>query len=157
MQITQQLANRFREVILNGKWVAYTNIKEQIDDVNLELAVKKYADLNSIALLTFHLNYYLDGVLNVFDGGELEIRDKFSFDMPPLNDQQDWLDLKNRLFTNAERFAQYVEKMADEDLTNFFVDPKFGTYLRNIEGMIDHCNYHFGQIVIIKKLLISTK
>ena len=34
-----------------------------------------------------------------------------------------------------------------------FVDEKYGTYLRNIDGMIEHAYYHLGQVVLIKKLL----
>jgi len=40
-----------------------------------------FAVCPSIAALTFHINYYVAGVLNVFQGGKLEIRDKYSFDM----------------------------------------------------------------------------
>ena len=53
------LANRIREVLLNGKWIANTNFKEQIINVNWEKAVQKIGNINSIAMLTFHINYYL--------------------------------------------------------------------------------------------------
>ncbi len=35
-------------------------------------------------MLTQHVNYYISGVLNVFDGGTLDIRDKLSFDFPAI-------------------------------------------------------------------------
>lgn len=35
-------------------------------------------------LLTFHIDYYLKGLIQVMDGGELEIRDKYSFDLPEI-------------------------------------------------------------------------
>ncbi|MGJ8593340.1 MAG: hypothetical protein ACSHXF_12375 [Aquaticitalea sp.] len=43
--------------------------------------------------------------------------------------------------------------MPDSQLNAVFVDAKYGTYLRNIDGMIEHSYYHLGQIVLIKKLL----
>ena len=79
------IANRLREVLLNGKWIANTNFKEQIESVSWEQAIQKVDNLNTIALLTFHINYYLVGILNVFNGGKLEISDKYSFNLPAIN------------------------------------------------------------------------
>lgn len=148
-----QLANRFREVILNGKWVANTNFKEQVSNVTLDDATKKIGSLNTIALLTFHIHYYVAGVLKVLEGGFLEISDKFSFDIKPNLSEDDWELLKSNLWNDAERFARLVEQIPDSKLNDVFVDAKYGTYLRNIDGMIEHCYYHLGQIVLIKKLL----
>ncbi|MCK7590001.1 DUF1572 domain-containing protein [Subsaxibacter sp. CAU 1640] len=150
---SSQLANRFREVILNGKWVANTNFKEQVSNVTLDDATKKIGSLNTIALLTFHIHYYVAGVLKVLEGGSLEISDKFSFDIKPNFSKDDWELLKSNLWNDAERFATLVEQIPDSKLNDVFVDAKYGTYLRNIDGMIEHCYYHLGQIVLIKKLL----
>ena len=46
--------------------------------------------------------------------------------------------------------------MPEEELSQGFVDEKYGTYSRNIDGMIEHSYYHLGQIVLIKKLINST-
>jgi len=43
--------------------------------------------------------------------------------------------------------------MPDSKINEVFVNEKYGTYLRNIDGMIEHCYYHLGQITLIKKLL----
>ena len=48
-----------------------------------------------------------------------------------------------------------IEQLADEKLDSSFVDEKYGTYQRNIEGMIEHSYYHLGQIVLIKKVLMN--
>jgi hypothetical protein len=45
--------------------------------------------------------------------------------------------------------------MQDEKLKDVFVEEKYGTYQRNIDGMIEHSYYHLGQIVLIKKLLTN--
>ena len=37
------IANRLREVLLNGKWIANTNFKEQLLSVSWEQAIKKSA------------------------------------------------------------------------------------------------------------------
>jgi uncharacterized damage-inducible protein DinB len=151
-----KLANRFREVILNGQWIANTNFKDQLTNLSVKEATTSVGRLNSIALLTFHIHYYIAGVLQVLEGGILDIKDQFSFDLPSLTSQADWEQLTNHLWRDAERFAQLLEQMPDSKLNDVFVDVKYGTYLRNIDGMIEHSYYHLGQVVLIKKLLSST-
>ena len=146
------LANRLREVLLNGHWIANTNYKEQILSINWEQATQKAGNLNTIAALTFHINYYLAGLLNVFNGGKLDISDKYSFDLPEIKSENDWIRLVDTFLGNAEKFANQVEQLADGLLDEIFVDEKYGTYLRNIEGVIEHSYYHLGQVSLIKKI-----
>lgn len=147
------LANRLREVLLNGHWIANTNYKEQLLSVTWEQATQQILNLNTIAALTYHVNYYLAGVLNVFNGGALEIRDKFSFDLPVIKSQREWKQLVDTFLTNSEKFASHVAQMTDEKLDAIFVDEKYGTYLRNIEAIIEHSYYHLGQISLLKKMI----
>lgn len=155
MNRSKLLADRFREVMLNGKWIANTNFKEQISDLNWQQATRKIGSLNTIALLTFHINYYIAGVLNVFEGGDLEIRDKYSFDMPPIESQEAWQQLMSSMWENSEKFAVHVEAMSDAQLDEVFVKENYGTYLRNVDAMIEHAYYHFGQVSLIKKMVLE--
>ena len=152
MKRNEQLANRLREVLLSGHWIANTNYKAQIESVTWEQATQKIETLNTIAALTFHVNYYLAGLLKVFRGGKLEIRDKYSFDLPPITSAADWEKLVADFLFNAEAFVGEVEKMPDAVLDASFVNEKYGTYLRNIEGVIEHSYYHLGQISLLNKL-----
>ena len=153
MEATAALTNRLKEVLTEGKWVTGTNFKAQIIDMDWKDAVKSIDGLNSVALLTFHIHYYIAGVSQVFEGGTLAISDKYSFDAPPITSEKDWLDLVHRFCLDAENFIQLVEEMPDEKLSEVFVDEKYGTYERNINLMIEHCYYHLGQVLIIKKLV----
>jgi hypothetical protein len=152
MQKTAFLANRIREVFLNGTWIANTNYKATLETTDWGIAVQKQDAGNSIAALTFHVNYYLAGLLKVFRGGKLEISDALSFDMPPISGQADWATLVAALLDNAEAFAQTIESMEDAALDLPFVDARYGSILRNIEGVIEHSYYHLGQIVLLKKI-----
>ncbi len=158
MENSNQLANRFREVLLNGLWIANTNYTDQLSQTTWLQAIHKIGSLNTIAALTYHVNYYIAGVLVVFEGGKLEIRDKYSFDCPQIGSKEEWENLKNDLLTNSEKFANQIENLSKEKLDEPFVDEKYGTYRRNIEGMIEHCYYHLGQITLIRKMIVeSTK
>jgi len=153
MQSTQELAHRFREVILNGTWVANTNYKHQLTGMDWTIATTKYGSLNTIAILVQHIHYYIIGVKNVFKGGNLEIKDKYSYDFSPIQSQEQWEAFLTRFWNDAEEFASLIEQMPDERMNEVFVDEKYGTYQRNIDGMIEHSYYHLGQIVLIKKIL----
>jgi hypothetical protein len=155
MENSNQIANRFREVLLNGKWIANTNYKDQLSKVTWKQATKKIRSLNTIAALTYHINYYLEGVLNVFEGGTLEIRDKYSFVFPQIKSKEDWENLMNDMWVNAEKLAIHIEQMPEEKLEQTFVAEKYGNYRRNIEGAIEHSYYHLGQISLIKKMVLE--
>ena len=74
MKLNEYLANRLKEIFTEGKWVLGTNFKEQIIDLNWNRATQKIDGFNTIADLTFHIDYYIDGVAKVLKGGTLEIR-----------------------------------------------------------------------------------
>jgi hypothetical protein len=147
------IANRLREVFLNGQWIANTNYKAQLQDTTWQQATQKINDLNTIAALTYHINYYLVGLLNAFENGKLEISDKYSFDLPSIQSETEWKKLKTDFFKNTEHFANKIEQMEDAIFDKPFIDEKYGNYLRNIEAVIEHSYYHLGQIVIIKKMV----
>ncbi|MFH6966632.1 DUF1572 domain-containing protein [Flavobacterium sp. FlaQc-28] len=153
MKNALEIANRFREIILNGTWVANTNYKDQLEKLDWKIAVTPIQNLNTIAILAQHIHYYIDGINTVFKGGTLDIKDKFSFDFPPISSSEDWEIFLEKFWSSSEEFASFVEQMSDEKLDQFFADEKYGTYKRNIDAMIEHSYYHLGQIVLIKKLL----
>jgi uncharacterized damage-inducible protein DinB len=157
MEDATQLAKRFREVYLDGKWIAQTNLKQALENISLVQATTRVGSLNTIAALTFHVNYYIAGLLSVFEGGSLEIRDKYSFDMPALETEEDWNHMKDTLIQTAEKFAGHVAQMSAEQLEAGFVKEEYGTYRRNIEAMIEHAYYHLGQISLLKKWITEVK
>lgn len=149
------IANRLREVLLNGQWIANTNFKEQILSLNWKQATQKVGELNTIASITFHINYYLKGLSHVFNGGELKISDKYSFDIPEIHSEIDWKIQVDDFLNNSEKFIEQVEQLPDNLLDQPFVDEKYGSYLRNIEGVIEHSYYHLGQVSLLKKIISS--
>jgi len=153
MENSNQLANRFREVLLNGTWIANTNYKDQLSTITWKQATHKIGSLNTIAALAYHIDYYIAGIVNFFERGALEIHDSYSFDLPPITSKEDWENLLNAIWVNAEKFADHVARMPDAELEKPFVDEKYGNYRRNIEGVIEHSYYHLGQISLIKKII----
>ena len=150
MELSKQLASRFREPFY-GKWVAQTNFKDQLASLNWQEATYQSGKLNTIAALVFHVDYYVAGVYKVLKGGELEIRDQFSFDMPSISGEEGWKSLTNDLLHHATQFADHLETMTNAELNSVFVHEKYGTYHRNIDALIEHNYYHLGQVTLISK------
>ncbi len=151
MKLNEYLANRLKEIFIEGEWVLGTNFKEQIINLDWKQATQRIDDFNTIADLTFHIDYYIAGVKKVLEGGTLDIRDKYSFDYPPIQSEQDWQNLVNKFCLDSEEFIELVKKMSEEKIISDFVDKQYGTYCRNIDAMMEHTYYHLGQIILIKK------
>lgn len=153
MSPSNSIANRLREVFFNGLWIANTNYKKELSNLSWEQAVFKVEDLNTVAALTFHINYYLNGILKAIESGSLDIRDKYSFDLLPVLCESDWHKLVAELLNNAEKLSVFLEHSSPEKLNDIFFEEKYGTWQRNMEGLIEHSYYHLGQITLIVKML----
>lgn len=154
MTLTRNIAKHFRELHFGGNWTG-SSMQDQLKDVSWQQAITQVHTFNTIATLTFHVNYYVDALLKVLDGGPLEADDKYSFDHPPITSEEDWQRLMDKSWSDAENLAVHIEKMPEHMLWENVSDPKYGIYFRNIHGIIEHTHYHLGQIVLIKKLLIE--
>jgi len=155
MNLPQQVAKHFREVFFGNNWTA-VNLKDSLANVTWQQATSKIDNLNTIAALVFHIDYYVSAVLKVFHGEALNAHDKYAFDVPAIQSEEDWQKLVSKTFSEAEFFAIEIEKLDDQRLLGEF-HPKYGTFYRNIAGIIEHTHYHLGQIVLLKKLISDTK
>lgn len=153
MNSVESIAFRLKEVYLDGKWVAFTQIKSELDFLTYPRAIQRIETLHTPAELIFHLNYYLKGLLEAWETGELLIRDQFSFDVPPIHSEAQWESLKSEIMANANRFINRVEELNEDQLETDFFDSKYGQWRRNLEGVIEHSYYHLGQLVLIRKMI----
>ncbi|MEM5567052.1 DUF1572 domain-containing protein [Psychroserpens sp. AS72] len=152
MKTAQHLATHLRGVFFGGNWTS-VNLKDQLATITWEEANYKIKDLNTILALTYHIGYYITGVLEVFNNRPLEIRDKFSYDHSKIKNAKDWETLCDTILNHAEILAQHIEVLKEDMVWSDFEDPKYGNYYSNITGIIEHTHYHLGQIVLVKKLI----
>jgi hypothetical protein len=156
MSLTKQIAKNLRDLYNGQNWTG-VNLKDTLNGVTWQQAIAKVANLNTIAMLVFHINYYVDAALSVLQGHPLKASDKYSFDLQPITSDSDWQRLIGHVFSQAELLAEEIEKLEDSKLQEVFSDAKYGSYFRNIMGVVEHAHYHLGQIVIIKKMLNEGK
>lgn len=155
MNLTTQIAKLFRDVHNGGNWTS-VNLKETLVDITWQQATTKVYSFNTIATLVYHMNYYVSAVLQVLQGEPLNASDKYSFGHPPILSPQDWENLLHKTWADAEKFAILLEQLPEHTLWETFPGEQYGNYYRNIHGIIEHCHYHLGQIVLVKKILLQT-
>ena len=141
-------------MFFGGNWTT-VNLKDTLADVTWEQATTKVYSFNTIATLAYHMTYYVTAVLKVLEGRPLDASDKLSFAHPPVTSQEDWLQMQDKMWTEAEQFTAMIEQFPEDKLFNDFTDPKYGNYYRNFNGIIEHTHYHLGQIVLIKKIIAT--
>lgn len=156
MNTPEQIAKHFREIYFGTNWTC-SNIKEHLADITWQQATTKVYSFNTIAILICHIHYYVKAVTTVLEGGVLEAKDELSFGHPPIHSQEEWDALLNTIWQEAEKFAQLIALLPEDKLWQDISLPKYGIYYRNLHGIIEHANYHLGQIVLIKKILQETK
>jgi hypothetical protein len=149
MNLTAEIAKQFRGLHFGGNLTA-ANLKDTVTEVSWQQAISKVNGFNSIATLVYHANYYVSAVLKVLQGGPLDASDKFSFTHPPIACNEDWKQLPDQLWKEAEGFDSLVEQLP-EALWGDFADGKYRNYCSNIHCIIEHLHYHLWQIVLIKK------
>lgn len=152
MQLTTHLAKHLRDVHFGGNWT-WVNLKSTLSDVTWQQAITPVKDLNTIATLLFHVNYFVGVQIKVLQGGPLEGNDKLSFAHPPIRSQADWEAMLEQAWAEAEALAQLIEQLPEAQLWAVFCEDKYGNYYRNLQGLIEHTHYHLGQMTLIKKLL----
>ena len=154
MKVTTQIAKLIRAVYFGGNWCD-VNLKDTLKDISWQQASTKVYSFNTIGTLVYHVNYYVSAIMMVLEGGPLDAHDKYSFDHPPIQSQDDWEKLLDKFWADAEKFSSLVEQLPDSKLEETFSDEKYGNYYRNIHGIIEHNHYHLGQIVLIKKIILQ--
>jgi len=152
MNLPAEIAKHLKQVYFGGNWTC-VNLKDTLSGVTREEATTKVHSFNTIATLVYHINYYVDTVTRVLQGDALNGKDEESFKTPPITSDAEWQEILNKTWDNANILADLIMQLPMNKLSETFTDEKYGTYYRNLQGMIEHTHYHLGQIVLIKKLL----
>ncbi len=148
------IAEHIKQVYFGGNWTA-VNLTDTLNGVSWEMATKTVASFHTIAELVFHMNYFVTVMLRVLQGKPLKGNDAESFDCPAINSKEDWETLQKKVFVEVEEFASLVVALPTQQLWELVGDKKYGSYYRNLHGIVEHCHYHLGQIVLIKKYFLQ--
>lgn len=154
MNTAKELAKHLHQVYFGGNWTE-VNVKNTVSNISWEIATKKLEGFNTILALTYHIHYFTKVQLRVLEEGILEGKDSESYNHPNITTQLQWEELHKMMWKEAERYITLISDLQDETLEQNFTNQKYGTYVSNILGLIEHTHYHLGQIVLIKKMILS--
>lgn len=152
MTTAAHIAQHFREFYKGKNWT-WVWFEEVIKDLSWQEATQQVGSFNTIAVLVYHMHYYVRLQGHVLNGGSMDGYDMDPFHAPPVRSADDWNALLNQVYTEGEAFASLVESMDDSRLEDIFLEKKYGSIYRNLHGNIEHMHYHLGQIVLLKKLI----
>jgi uncharacterized damage-inducible protein DinB len=155
METTKAIAQSLKEVYFGGNWTA-VNFLSTLDGITLQQATFKVDNCNTIATLVYHTSYYIEAILQVLKGGPLQAKDADSFICPTFHTEADWKTMVASTFDRAYELVASVNALPNEILFTTFVHEKYGTYYRNLQGIIEHLHYHLGQINLLKKMVQSS-
>jgi hypothetical protein len=85
-------------------------------DVTWQQATAQVHSFHAIATLVYHMNYYVSATLKVLQGGPLDAKDKHSFGLPPIQSQEDWDQLLDKTWADAEALASLIEQLPESQL-----------------------------------------
>ena len=137
MILSHQIAKNFREVYFGGNWTA-SSLKNHLQEISWKQATTKVSSLNTIVSLVYYINYFVIAVTEVLQAKPLKSHDKYSFDHPVVSSQKDWENLLIKAFEDAQVLANLIEQLPESTLWQDFTDKKYGTYYRNLQGLIEH-------------------
>ncbi len=151
-QLCKAIATHLRDVFTGKNW-CLVNFEQVLQGVDWQQANYRIGELHTLADLVFHCHYFIRAVIQQMEQGVLDAHDSLSFPKSYLSNESEWTDLKQMFFKDVEMLGQLIEKMPETQLWENFVLEKYGNYYRNLHGIIEHCHYHLGQMVILKKLI----
>lgn len=152
MNLSSNIARHFQEVYFGGNWTS-SSLKETLADVSWQEATTSIESCNTIATLVFHIHYFVSVTSKVLQGHPLDGNDKLSFDHPPIKSEEDWKKFTEQCFREGEAFSQLITQLPETNIWENLADEKYGTYYRNLQGIIEHTHYHLGQIALLKNIL----
>lgn len=124
------------------------SLKETIEGVTQEQAMKRYPNTNSIIELITHITSWRVYVAKRLQGdASYEVSDEMNFPK-----ETDWKKAVEALDESQAQLLKALDAFPEEKLSELSPHPKAKyTYYTLLHGIIHHDTYHAGQIKLITK------
>lgn len=154
MEEGKKIARLFSAFYSGDPWTD-VRMSDILQGVTAEQAGRRVIpNANTIWQLVQHCVGWRENVLRKLQGEEFKSPDDNYLSPPENTGEQEWKKLLLRLETSEKNWEEYLLLVADDELEKGYkpAQNKFTQY-EVIHGILHHDNYHFGQIVMLKKLL----
>lgn len=155
MKINEEIARQLLEMYNGSNWTEVC-LKSTLSDVSFsEATTLTRASKHNIAEITHHITYYVRVVEHRLLGTNFDPSHAESFRLKNLEGDIDWQQQLSLLEHAIQDLADAVTKMDDSRMGDA-LKPTGDSVYKSLHGVIEHCYYHLGQIVSVKKLLRSS-
>lgn len=152
MPLTSNIAQHIQEAFTKGNW-SEVSLTDTLAGVNYtDATTVTTGSLNSIAALLYHLTYYNEIIFERLRGNIISINNSNGFDLPAIENEEDWQQLQQRCTDSVNSLVNAVKKFPEEKLFDSII-PGYPTVYKTLHGIAEHAHYHLGQILVLKKLL----
>jgi len=149
MKIIEAVEQHFYEVNYGNNWTD-ASVKDVLKNISFEQATKKAGNVNTIALLLFHMDFYNKVVYDRLVGTKKHFEHEESVQPPNISNETDWQQLQKGYFDNVDKIYKAILSF---DESRLFEQTTKNTPYKNLHGLVEHIHYHLGHIALLKKLV----
>jgi len=147
-----RIADQLRRAFTGDPWHG-SPISDLLAGVTAEEAsARRLPSVHNIWELVVHIDVYLQVAFEAMQGAPAPKLYGTEKDWPALMDNSaaSWAAAQHRMFQNAEKLAQAIEKLDDAKLQATVPGRHYDFYYL-FHGIVQHSLYHGGQIAMLKK------
>jgi uncharacterized damage-inducible protein DinB len=147
-----RIADQLRRAFTGDAWHG-SPLLDLLAGITAEQArARPLRSVHSIWELVMHIDVWLHAALEPTQGTLMPNLHGAEGDWPALIDDRAaaWIAAQDRLFQNAERLAQAMERFDDAKLQGTVPGRQYDFYYL-FHGIVQHSLYHGGQIAMLKK------
>jgi hypothetical protein len=149
-----RIADQLRRAFIRDAWHG-PSLLELLGGIGPEEARgRPLPAAHNIWELVLHIDFWVQAALAATGGIAMPKLNAGQAEWPDVGDADAvaWFDAQDRLFNNAEKLAQAMERFDDAKLQQIVTGRPYDFY-RLFHGVVQHSLYHGGQIAILKKAL----
>ena len=149
-----RIADQLRRAFTGDAWHG-SPLLDLLAGITAEQArARPLRSVHSIWELVMHIDVWLHAALEATQGTLMPNLYGTERDWPTLTDDgaAAWIAAQDRLFQNAERLAQAMERFDDAKLQDTVPGRQYDFYYL-FHGIVQHSLYHGGQIAVLKKAM----
>jgi hypothetical protein len=149
-----RIADQIRRACYGEAWHG-PSVKEALDGVTPEIASRRpLQDIHSIWELTLHITAWVDIVRRRISGETVTVTPELNFPQVDEVSDHSWAQALDKLERRHRELLDYIPTIAPSRLDEPGMAVGSSVYVQ-LHGVAQHDTYHAGQIVLLKKLILT--
>ncbi len=156
MNEIERIKDQLLRTLQGESWTGPSVMEVLRDIESVKAASKPVQNAHNIWEILEHMDSTIRNIIRRMRGDGTPMTDEE--DWPKVTDsgKKSWDDLINRFTTSNNELLAEVSKLKPEQLNDPILEG-FSSYYVTLHGVVQHNQYHLGQIAILKKGYFSTE